>query len=81
MYTMLTWRVLRGGQGGHGVGEVEVSGDAELALGDGGVRGGGGTELLLAPLLLCTRQVAVNQGLQELYNQLSVVWDLSLLLV
>lgn len=71
--------MLRRGQRGHGVGQVEVGSDAELALAGGRVRRGGCPQLLLPPLLVGRRQVAVDQRVQELDDQLSVVWDLSLL--
>jgi len=74
-----TWRVLRRGQGGHGVGQVEVGRDAELTLTGGRIRGGGRAQLLLAALLLGRGQVALHQGLQELHNQLGVVRYLGLL--
>lgn len=76
---LFTWRVLRRGQRGHGVGQVEVGSDAELALAGGRVRRGGCPQLLLPPLLVGRRQVAVDQRVQELDDQLSIVWDLSLL--
>lgn len=75
----VTWRVLRGGQRGHGVGQVEVGSDAQLALAGGRVRRGGRPQLLLPPLLVGRRQVAVDQRLQELDDQLGVVGDLRLL--
>lgn len=74
-----TWGVLGGGQRGHGVGQVQVGSDAELALAAWGVGGGGRAQLLLPPLLLGRGQVAVDQRLQELDDQLSVVGDLRLL--
>lgn len=74
-----TWGVLGGGQRGHGVGQVQVGSDAELALAAWGVGGGGRAQLLLPPLLLGRGQVAVDQRLQELDDQLGVVGDLRLL--
>lgn len=68
-----TWRVLRRGQGGHGVGQVEVCCDAELTLAGGRVWGGWRAQLLLAAFLLGCGQVALHQCLQELDNQLRVV--------
>lgn len=75
----VTWRVLRRGQRGHGVGQVEVGSDAQLALAGGRVGGGGRPQLLFPPLLVGRRQVAIDQRLQELDNQLGVVRDLRLL--
>lgn len=74
-----TWGVLGGGQRGHGVGQVQVGSDAELALAAWGVGGGGRAQLLLPPLLLGRGQVAVDQRFQELDDQLGVVGDLRLL--
>lgn len=64
---------------GHGVGEVEVGGDAELALHSRRVRGRGRQEGLLAGFLIDSRQIRVDQGVQKLHYELSVVWDLCLL--
>lgn len=73
--------MLRGGQGGHGVGQVEVGSDAELALAGGRVRRGGRPQLLLPPLFVGRWQVAVDERVQELDDQLSIVRDLSLLVM
>lgn len=76
---VLTCRVLRCCQRGHGVGEVEVGSDAELALGRRWIRRRGGPQRLLAPVLIDPGQIDVNQCVQKLHNQLSVVRDLVLL--
>lgn len=74
-----TWRVLWRGQRCHGVGQVEVGSYAQLALTGGWVRGGGRPHLLLPSLLLSGWEVAVDQRLQELNDQLGVVRYLCLL--
>lgn len=74
-----TWWVLWSSQWGHGVGQVEVGSDAELALAGGGVGGGGRPQLLLPSLLVSCWQVAVNQCLQKLDNELGIIWYLGLL--
>lgn len=74
-----SWRVLGGGEGGHGVGEVQVGSDAELALQGGRVGRGGCQEGLLTGFFVNPRQVRVDQGIEELNNELGVVRDLCLL--
>ena len=71
--------MLRCSQGGHGVGQVEVCCDAELTLTGGWVRGGRRAQLFFAALLFGCGQVAFNQGLQKLDNQLCIVRYLGLL--
>lgn len=75
----LTWGVLGSGKWGHGVGEVEVCSDAELALHRWRIRRGGGQERFFTGFLINSRQIRVNQGIKELHYELSIVWDLGLL--
>ncbi len=71
--------MLGGGQWGHWIGEVEVGSDAELALDRWRVWRGGCAQTLLARFLIDAGQIGVNQCIQELDNQLRIVWELSLL--
>lgn len=75
----LTWRVLRSRQRGHGVGQVKVGSDAQLALNDGWIWRGWCTLRLLAPFLFNPRKVGINQSIQKLNHQFSIIWDLGLL--
>lgn len=75
----LTWGVLGSGKWGHGVGEVEVCSDAELALHRRRIWRCGGQERFFTGFLINSRQIRVNQGIKELHYELSIVWDLGLL--
>lgn len=72
--------MLRGCQRGHGVGEVEVGSNAELALDRRWVRRCGRPQCLLAAFLINPRQICVDQSIQELNDQLGIVRDLVLLI-
>lgn len=75
----LTWGVLGGCKRGHGIGKVEVSSDAQLALHCWGIRRGGRQERFFTGFLIDSRQIRVNQGIKELHYELSIVRDLCLL--
>lgn len=59
----LTWWVLWGGEGRHGVGQVEVGCDAELTLDGGRIRRGGRAKWLLPSFFLNARKIGVNQSI------------------
>lgn len=64
---------------GHGIGQVEVSSNAELALHGGRIWRCGCQERFFTGFLINSGQIRVNQGIKELHYELSVVWDLCLL--
>lgn len=73
------WGVLGGCKRGHGIGKVEVSSNAQLALHCGGIRRGGCQEGFFTGFLINSRQIRVNQGIKKLHYELSIVRDLCLL--